>query len=373
MDLFKNVSFEITRGLKSRSSSCTETTLGLNIIESPCKQDSISKINHSELVNKFILIPEDIFTFGFNVLDIDDIFILRNIVCYIFKTFFERMNYDKINTSTFKNFIKDVSDNYKLVSYHNFYHATHILHTTYLLLDICGLFGKLNVDVLFATLLSALVHDIGHPGNNNIYEINTCSELACRYNDLSVLEQYHCHLAFELIKKNNLFINYSHDDFIVCRKTIISCILGTDMANHKSIQETMKLKKETGYNYELIEDQYLLARALLHAADIGNPIQDFQLCEAWARKVSLEFHHQVEKEKEKGLKPFTSFNINSTTSFYSHEIKYITYVCKPYWELFSDIFTVLKPLYNQININYDIYKSRLDELEQQYGLTLDEF
>jgi hypothetical protein len=283
------------------------------------------------------------------------------------------MDYNKVNSIALKCFVKDVCDNYNSVSYHNFYHATHILHTTYLILDTCGLFEKLNKDVLFATLLSALVHDIGHPGNNNIYEINTCSELACRYNDLSVLEQYHCHLAFELIKKHNLFVNYSHDEFIISRKTMIACILGTDMANHKSIQETIRTKKETGYNYELIEEQYSLAKVIVHGTDIGNPIQDFPLCEVWARKVSLEFHYQVEKEKERGLKPFTSFNINSSTSFYSHEIKYITYICKPYWELFSDMFTKLKPLYNQINKNYDIYKKKLVELEEQYGVNLDEF
>jgi high affinity cGMP-specific 3',5'-cyclic phosphodiesterase 9 len=241
------------------------------------------------------------------------------------------------------------------------------------LLDQCQLFNKLNSDILFSILISALVHDIGHPGNNNLFEINTCSELACRYNDLSVLEQYHCHLAFELIKKHTIFQNYSHDEFIVCRKTIINSILGTDMTNHKSIFENMKMKKNSGFTYQSIDDQYLLAKILLHAADIGNPIQEYELCETWARKVSFEFYLQTEKEKERGLKPFTSFNINSLSSFYNHEIKYITYICKPYWELLSEIYTELLPLYNNILINNDIYSKKLSEIEKFDDLNIEEY
>ena len=373
MELSNPISQIITRGCQSRSSSCNETNVCINPNDTPNKNNIITKITNSNLVSKYIVIPDNLFTLDFDILNIDDVFILRNIVCFIFKTFFERIGYNKINSIALKSFVNDVCDKYNTVSYHNFYHATHILHTTYLILDTCGLFEKLNEDILFATLLSSLVHDIGHPGNNNIFEINTCSELACRYNDLSVLEQYHCHLAFELIKKHNLFVNYTQNDFISLRKTIINCILATDMANHKSIQELLKLKKETAFNYELIEDQYLLAKIIVHAADIGNSIQEFTKCDAWARKISLEFHYQIEKEKERGIKPFTSFNINSTTSYYSHEIKFITFISKPYWELLSDIFIDLKPLYNQINTNYDIYKTMLDEQEKQYGINLNEF
>jgi len=372
MEMFKPVSPSCFRGQKSRSSSSTEVMLASTINELQ-KIDTSGRVDHSDLLSKFLIIPDNIFTAKFDVLQVDDTFILRNIVCYIFKTFFERMDYQKINSIYLKGFVKDVCDKYNSVSYHNFYHATHILHTTYLLIEECELFYKLNVDVLFGILISALVHDIGHPGNNNLFEINTCSELACRYNDLSVLEQYHCNLAFGLIKKHNIFENFNHEEFIICRKTIINAILGTDMANHKSILDIMKTRKDKGFNFDSIDDQYLLAKILVHAADIGNPIQEYQQCEAWARKVSFEFYLQTEKEKEKGLKPFTSFNINSSTSFYNHEMKYINFVCRPYWETLSDLFTNLKPFYEQININYDLYSKELAELEKYYDDNLEEF
>jgi hypothetical protein len=372
MEFNKAVSPVFVSGLKSISPSCNELSL-ISANNDLSKIDVSFKNDYSGLINKFIIVPDDIFTTNFNILKIDDVFILRHIVGYIFKTFFERMDYHKVNSICLKGFIKDVSDRYNDVPYHNFYHATHILHTTYVLLNQCGLFNKLNSDILFSILISALVHDIGHPGNNNLFEINTCSELACRYNDLSVLEQYHCHLAFELIKKHAIFQNYPHDEFIICRKTIINCILGTDMANHKFIFETMKMKKENGFNFQSIDEQYLLAKIFVHAADIGNPIQEYELCKTWAKKVSLEVYLQTEKEKEKGLKPFTSFNINSSASFYNHEIRYITYICKPYWEILSEIYNELTPLYNQILINNNIYTKKLSEIEKFDDSNLEEY
>ena len=322
--------------------------------------------NYSDLVSKYMIIPVNILTIKLNVLEIDDKYILINLVCFIFKSFFERTNYNKINVINFKNFIIDVYENYNNVMYHNFYHATHILNTTYVLINECELFGKVNNDILFSMLIGALVHDIGHPGHNNLFEINTCSELACKYNDLSVLEQYHCNIAFELIKKNNLFEYFTHDEFIICRKNIIGCILGTDLANHKNLIEILKLKNTNGFNMELLEDQYIISEILVHAADISNPIHENSLCKQWGERISLEFHNQIEKEKERKLKPFSSFNINNACSFYSHEIKYITYLSKPFWEILSNIFINLKPYYDQINRNLEIYNQKLLEVNNDF-------
>lgn len=72
----------------------TELSVSATIAEFP-RIDVSGKVDHSDLLNKFIIIPDDIFTVNFNVLLIDDTFILRNIVCYIFKTFFEKYSIKK--------------------------------------------------------------------------------------------------------------------------------------------------------------------------------------------------------------------------------------------------------------------------------------
>jgi hypothetical protein len=355
----------------SRANSYTEDCFHLKTNSSDSKFVSM---DFSDLTNKFIIIPEEIFTLELNVLEMCDTFILRNLVCKIFKTLFEKYEFYKVSSNKIKLFVKDICDKYNEVPYHNFYHATHIIHTTYVLLEKCDLLSRMNIYVVFSVLLSALLHDVDHPGNNNIFEINTCSELALRYNDLSVLEQHHCHVAFELIKKHNIFEHFSQDEYIICRKTIIACILGTDMANHKNVLEQIKIKKTLGFNMDSLDEQYLLGKIIVHAADIGNPIQKYELCEKWARMVSQEFHNQIMKEEGRGFKPFTSFNINSESSFYSHEIRYITYVAKPYWEELANIFKCLELELEQINSNLQIYTSKHRELEQLHiEINMEEF
>lgn len=50
-----------------------------------------------------------------------------------------------------------------------------------------------------AFLLSAISHDLGHPGVNNPFLINTLDKLAIRYNDKSILENMHVAKAYQII------------------------------------------------------------------------------------------------------------------------------------------------------------------------------
>lgn len=63
----------------------------------------------------------------------------------------------------------------------------------------------------FALLISALCHDVDHPGNSNIFQANARTELALLYNDQSILENHHCRIMFKLLLKpsNNFTVNLS--------------------------------------------------------------------------------------------------------------------------------------------------------------------
>lgn len=47
-----------------------------------------------------------------------------------------------------------------------------------------------------ALIVAALAHDMGHPGRNNSFYVNSLSILTRVYNDAAVLESYHCFLCF---------------------------------------------------------------------------------------------------------------------------------------------------------------------------------
>ena len=61
-------------------------------------------------------------------------------------------------------------------------------------------------------LIAGIGHDLSHPGNNNMYEINTQSILACFYNNRSVLENYHSYILFSfnyiIIQTLRVFLSF---------------------------------------------------------------------------------------------------------------------------------------------------------------------
>lgn len=52
---------------------------------------------------------------------------------------------------------------------------------------------------IFGYLLSAIIHDLGHPGLTNDFMVAHKDALAIQYNDVSVLENYHVAEGFRII------------------------------------------------------------------------------------------------------------------------------------------------------------------------------
>ncbi len=102
-----------------------------------------------------------------------------------------------------------------------------------------------HIDIL-SFLLASLLHDVGHPGLNNSYQQNKQTRLASRYNDKSILENYHSYKGLRLFSKNssNILERLSADEKKVFRKRFINCIFSTDMENHSSVMNKMSTKIE---------------------------------------------------------------------------------------------------------------------------------
>ena len=64
---------------------------------------------------------------------------------------------------------------------------------------------------MMSITLAAACHDVGHPGVTNIFLIETKAEMAIRYNDLMVLENFHVATTYEILKteKYNIFSDLS--------------------------------------------------------------------------------------------------------------------------------------------------------------------
>lgn len=324
---------------------------------------SVSVFNNAVLENSVL---ETIFSVNFNVLDVCECDLVY-VAYYIIVVFLEKIGCKVVDEDSIKLFVAKVKDNYNNVPYHNFYHAIHVLNMTYCLMEKSCAFEYINPLILFATLVSSLTHDIGHTGTNNDFHIKTMSNIALTYNNLSVLEQYHCSLTFQLIDESNLVNKLTKDEYKLFRNTIIQCILATDLNNHKSLMEKIldkipeRISSHNQNHITLTEQQeILIVQALVHCADLSNPTLTFDLCSKWAVKVNTEFSQQTEHEIAMGLKP--SFNVDpkNIKEVAIQECNYIKYICKPYWGVLNKIFE-FDLFLDAIDRNLFIWKSSLSE------------
>lgn len=148
-------------------------------------------------------------------------------------------------------------------------------------------------------VIAALCHDLGHRGRNNGFEINTLSNLAIRYHDNSVLEQYHAALTMKLMmtKEFNILGNLEGSEFRNIRAVMIECILATDMKEHfDMIKEvsTRATELQASPEAELSDEDVQLAYKLCtHMSDLSGSAKRFDISQKWSKMVCEEFTQQV--------------------------------------------------------------------------------
>jgi hypothetical protein len=237
----------------------------------------------------------------------------------------------------------------------------------------CSYHHLIPHDHLYLTvLLSALFHDLRHPGNTNLFEINSHSSKALLYNDQSVLENYHCSTAFHLLNlpKNNIFLHYSFADKALIRKLIISCVLATDMSQHNHLIQQIQDRTRT-YSSEISRGDYVsimktrdeemifYGKILLHCADLSNPVRPFPISKQWAELVSEEFNEQGKKESFLQL-PVSSFLLSPTLeALVKNEIFFSNEVVLPLWksmELYFPTVPKFRAFVQQIHENTALWK-----------------
>lgn len=85
-------------------------------------------------------------------------------------------------------------------SYHFWGHAVDVAFTLGRVLNLSAADRYLSSLERYGLIVAAIGHDMGHPGVNNMFLIETQDELAICYNDKSPLESMHCAKLFDLLK-----------------------------------------------------------------------------------------------------------------------------------------------------------------------------
>jgi hypothetical protein len=207
--------------------------------------------------------------------------------------------------------------------YHNFTHLVDVTQTAHAIVGEFEARTFLEDIDIFSLILSCLVHDLEHPGTNNLYQINAETLLAIRYNDISVLENHHCALAFAVFGQpdSNIFSDVAAVEKRRIRKTIIELILSTDMSFHFALNNELNECMNRNSNESKVvsgatfsdKDRVILLRSILHAADISNPLKPWSISKKWSDLVVEEFFAQGDREKREGLSVSMNMDRNTTS------------------------------------------------------------
>ncbi|CAO3594741.1 unnamed protein product [Absidia cylindrospora] len=164
-----------------------------------------------------------------------------------------------ITHSDLLDFFIDVDAAYLNAPYHSFYHAVDIVFMIYYLLTELGAKAYMPPLDITALLIAGLCHDIGHPGYNNVYQTNFGTDLAKKYNNISVLEALSSEMTQSLILDkhinivNSLMPEYARNEWL---DKIGKMIMYTDMVHHYTLQEQAGLLEDHFYRSGLEHQSY---------------------------------------------------------------------------------------------------------------------
>ena len=213
--------------------------------------------------------------------------------------------------------------------------------------------GFLNEKDRLALLLSAIGHDLNHPGVTNGFMVNSRHPLAVRYNDASVLENHHAATLIQFLELEGCdFLSALNvEDRTYIRKQIIRTILATDMASHFNVMEGFKNVMQVFDNSSQSHRQSFMG-LLLHAADVGNPTLKFDLATLWSLNVIKEFNDQVWKEEKMEIPVSEFLRVgNEISKIKQNQIGFIERIILPLWELMAEHVPNIQDFLEAITVN----------------------
>jgi len=252
------------------------------------------------------------------------------------------------------NFLRVIESDYRPNPYHNGIHAADVVQSLHTLiqssLDEAFMTACPQIN-LFTILLSAVCHDVDHPGVTNAFHTQLQTELAVMYNDTSVLENWHVAHAFarmldvELLgsksiqdqivaaMKNrdktdgeaNILCNATPEQFKIVRTLMIEAILHTDMSKHFEMVNAAKglLLQELSE-----ENTWKVLMFMLHMADISGQAKGAPLFTLWTSRCMDEFFAQGDEEAKLGL-PISPNCDRKTIVTAESQVGFIKFVVEP--------------------------------------------
>ncbi|CAD8200320.1 unnamed protein product [Paramecium pentaurelia] len=249
--------------------------------------------------------------------------------------------------------------------YHNSIHAMDVANSASFFLE-----NGLDVTPFeqCCLIISALSHDVGHPGLNNGFLVASQSKQALIYNDQSVLESYHASLMFHVLKdeKANILKNINDVDYKGFRKYCLNLILDTDLQKHFPLLNKFKNFLALGSDSQSDEQSKLLILSIaIKCADIGHGAKQLNLHKLWSRRIIEEFFLQGDLEAQVGIQ-VTPMCDRSQSVTKSQE-GFLKAIVWPLFDAFGEFLkneNFKKICLDQISVNIQYWQQQQQEEEE---------
>ncbi|CEL57346.1 hypothetical protein RSOLAG1IB_02085 [Rhizoctonia solani AG-1 IB] len=267
-----------------------------------------------------------------------------------------------------------------------------------------------NVDV-FALLLAAVGHDVGHPGLSNAFMTNADTPLSRVFDHKSSLEQLHCALLLRLMHKYGMghllmtrpslpvkttsggkagLVSYASSPSLNAtyqqqkssaesglrqphgfRWLLVQTVLATDMSVHfdwiKRFKEYATSDSSGGLRkVPEDEERLMICQALIKCGDISNPTRPHGVSEHWSRVLLEEWACQATFEQELDL-PVTVVNVdisNGAKQQAQGQVGFIDIFTQPLFDATANVIPQLSPITEQCATNRKLWQARMESLPQ---------
>ncbi|PHH63243.1 hypothetical protein CDD81_6195 [Ophiocordyceps australis] len=273
------------------------------------------------------------------------------------------------------------------VPYHNFRHVVDVLQATFSFLiqirtlppfppsspalppllqksRMAALIGPFEALTL---LVTAIGHDVGHPGVNNGFLSTLNTPLAQLYNDRSVLESFHCAAYSQILRR---YWPTVFEDRKM-RGLMISSILATDMGLHfdymRKLADVQANLGHDGRQDKLSERQQdemrsLACSLLIKCADISNVARQHDTALQWMHILAEEFSRQASMEEALEIKStLLAPPRRDMMSLASAQLGFMKMFAIPLFEGVAGVMPAMHSMVDELETNKDFFERKVQE------------
>ncbi|KAG0142098.1 hypothetical protein CROQUDRAFT_50782, partial [Cronartium quercuum f. sp. fusiforme G11] len=157
---------------------------------------------------------------------------------------------------------------------------------------------------VWALLLAAAGHDVGHPGLSNAFMVNARTPISHVFSDGSVLENFH-RITFTRMLREHGFEKLvdGHPGF---RRVVAGSVLATDMGRHFPIVEELKALGTRWLNepddettpFATLDEKVTITAGLIKCGDISNSSRPHHISLTWSSCLLTEWSRQAALEND---------------------------------------------------------------------------